>query len=140
MANHKVSLEEMRARRLAKEQQESQNETDSPGVLAEDIGHGLAETAEAQPPADSLPQPAPAPEPSPVAASPIVVPNLDDFLASATPEQLQKIRILAASKGLSVPAAGSGTKRADGSMTVEVNLPPEIVQQLEIWSEPGGLT
>src|SRR6202043_2058210 len=85
----------------------------SDSVLGALGGHSQLGSAEYQSATASSPEPAAASTPAPV----VVIPNLDDLLLSATPEQLAKLRMLAASKGLSVPCAGpgSGTKNADGS-------------------------
>ena len=139
MAHEKVSLEEIRAKRLAKEQEQpSHNDTqDEMTSQTPSDEQAIGGSPEPQPYTGTPPQPASAPELSPVADSP-AIPNLDDLLTSATPEQLQRIRMLAASKGLSVPASGSGTKHADGSMTVSVFLEGPVVEQLEIWAEADG--
>jgi len=75
--------------------------------------------------ATATPTPTPAPMPDL---------NLDTLLSSLTPEQLAKIRGLAAESGLAVAPKSSG-KLPDGSMTVSVYLGPDIVTQLEAWSE-----
>src|ERR1700688_2213996 len=115
MPNQRVSLEEVRAKRLAKEAKkaedgkvtekqelmpippdESRPEPTAPLEAQQSRPH-----ADAQPTAEAAPETVPAAAPSPV-ASPL---NLEEFLAAATPEQLQRIRVLAASNGLAVPSA-----------------------------------
>ena len=105
-------------------------------------------------PASPTPVEADEPSPQPIADAGImpvedvapVMPNLNDLdglLARMSPEQIQKIRVLAASKGLTTAVAGiagSGNKLADGSMTVEIHLDAPMTEQLEIWSEADGLT
>ncbi len=81
------------------------------------------------------PETTPAVPPATVAA----VPNLEAMLLDATPEQLQKLGLIAASKGIA-KSSSAGIKRADGSMTVDIYLEPPVVEQLEIWAEADGCT
>jgi hypothetical protein len=93
----------------------------------------------------------PSPQPTadsgigPIEVAGAVMPNLNDLdgiLARMSPEQLQKIRVLAAAKGLTAASAGiagSGNRLADGSMTVEIHLDAPMTEQLEIWAEADGL-
>ena len=75
-----------------------------------------------------------------------VLPNLDDLddlLTRMTPDQLKKLKVLAAAKGLtpaSVGILGGGSRLPDGSMTVEIHLDAPMTEQLEIWAEADGLT
>jgi hypothetical protein len=95
---------------------------------------------------ESLPQPAADAGIVPVEVAAAVMPNLNDLdglLARMSPEQIQKIKVLAASKGLTTAVAGiagGGNKLADGSMTVEIHLDAPMTEQLEIWAEADGLT
>jgi len=72
-------------------------------------------------------------------ASSIVIPDLDALLSAATPEQLAKIRALAAGKGITA-ASPSSTRLPDGSMMVSVRLDAPVAEQLEIWAEADGLS
>jgi hypothetical protein len=71
--------------------------------------------------------------------SPLVIPDLDALLSAATPEQLAKIRALAAGKGITA-ASPSSTRLPDGSMMVSVRLDAPVAEQLEIWAEADGLS
>jgi hypothetical protein len=115
----------------------SADEIMSRRVIEEQSSEG---SAEGQPVAKSLPAPAPAPATSIAANSLPKLPDLDAILSAATPEQLAKLRALSTAKGISVPSSAVGTKRADGSMTVEVHLEGPIVEQLELWAEADGCT
>jgi len=79
--------------------------------------------------ATATPTPTPAPMPDL---------NLDNLLSSLTPDQLAKIRGLAAESGLAVAPKSSG-KLPDGSMIVSVTLDPQVVEQLSMWAEGDGL-
>jgi hypothetical protein len=151
MPNQRVSLEEVRAKRLAKEAEEGKP-TDNQGLIpippdesrpeptAPLEAQQLGQSPDAQSPVKASPEPAPAAAPSTVAASPTSTPaNLDEFLASLTVEQLQRVRTLATAKGLA-PATSSGSVRLpDGSLQVTVTLEPMIVEQLSLWAEGDGV-
>src|ERR1700694_2260269 len=139
MPNQRVSLEEVRARRLAKEAKQgklndNQELTPLTPILTESrtetIQEGQSEPpADAQPSAETAPEPAPAAVASLIAANPTPA-NLDDFLNNLTPDQLAKIRILAAAKGLTTATAitTAGAKLPDGSMNVSVHLDPQVTE------------
>lgn len=80
---------------------------------------------------------------TPPITTPPVIPDLESMIANLSPDQLAKLRVIAASKGVKLPSQsiiGTGTKNVDGSLDVIVHLEPEVVEQLENWSEPGGDT
>jgi len=152
MANPKVSAEEIRAKRLAKETKESQiaqggqqaneaqiqSQTDLEGLQGGQLIEGVAGAQQTN---GSLPQATPmqpippvTPTPTP---TPTSLPNLDDLLANASPEQLARIRALAVAKGLA-PDAALSRKMPDGSMTISVALEAPVVEQLELWAEADG--
>jgi hypothetical protein len=141
MSNPKVSLEEIRARRLAAEaSQNSNSDSNSESNSGPTADQGYQGSIEGPPVAEATSQTTPAATPSPAAAAPIAILNLDELLANASPDQLAKIRALAAAKGLSAPATGVGTKRADGSMDVLVHLDAAVTEQLELWAEADACT
>ena len=87
----------------------------------------------------SDPSPAPTLPTPPVVAA--VLPDLDSLILNASPEQLAKLRMLAASQGVaSITNSPSATKRADGTMMIEIALEAPIVEQLEIWAEADGIS
>lgn len=147
MPNQRVSIEEVRARRLAKEAQaEEGSQTIDKQGLAPIPGESHTEPPEPQQPSTSAdaqlstetsPETVSAAVPSTVAAAPNV-PSLEAFIASASPEQLIRLRALAAAKGLTTTPAGA-TKHADGSMKCEIVISPEIVPQLEEWASADGI-
>lgn len=133
MANQKVSLDEIRARRLAKETKNAATEAQESVNLGGSALGGLT--------TEDLTAPAAASAPSTVATSPIVpivLPDLDAMLSAASPEQLQKIRMLAAIKGLTATDVAASRKLPDGSMMVAVQLDGPTVEQLELWAEADG--
>ena len=76
-----------------------------------------------------MPQPAIAPS---IAANT----DISAFLSGLNPEQLSRIRALAAAKGLSTgPQKGPG-----GGLLVTVEIPPEAVEPLRTWAEEAGTT
>ena len=77
-------------------------------------------------------QPAPTPAPSPM--------NLSEILEGLSPQQLDKLRSLASSKGLTPLIGDTGAIALDGSLTVSVRLEADTVTQLENWREASDLT
>jgi hypothetical protein len=151
MPNQRVSLEEVRAKRLAKEAEEV-NTVDNkrlipippdesrPEPTAPLEAQQPGQSPDAQSTAEASPEPTPAAAPVPVEATAKIT-SLEDFLASATPDQLQRLRTLAAADGLA-PASLSAdsVKLPDGSLRVTVVLEPLVVEQLSIWAEGDGVT
>lgn len=133
MANPRVSQDEIRAKRLAKEAEKAENASIEAQESVNPGGSVLGQSS-----ASASPEPTPAPSLSPVASNPIGLPDLDAMLLSATPEQLQRIKVLAAAKGLTSKDVAASRKMPDGSMTVAVYLEPPIVEQLELWAEADG--
>ena len=116
--------------------QSEQNESITQnGVTSAQDGSETAGSATHQP--ETAAQPAPTPTSQPPAVAP-VLPDLDSLIMGASPEQLTKLRMLVAAKGIAAPSGASGAKRADGSMTVEVTLDAPMVEQLELWAEADG--
>lgn len=135
--NPRVSIEEMRAKRLAREQQESAQQqpqedtqqfqnSDPPAPILADIGDGGLPGNASLAAAFAIDKP--------------VVPDFDDILSHMTADQLAKVRALAGAKGLAVPAAGDGAKSADGSLLITIHLDAPVTEQLEIWAEADGCT
>ena len=90
----------------------------------------------------SIPSPDPQPsadvasQPIPAASAPAV--DLEAIMQSITPEQLSRLKGLAAAKGVEV-ATGPRMK-PDGGMVVEVELDAQMVEQLKLWAEADGTT
>jgi hypothetical protein len=160
MPNQRVSLEEIRAKRLAKEARDSKtidNKELTPliPIPSDELRPEPAVPMVTQYPgsvADDQQSVTDSPEPVPASAPATVVvkgkglttaTNLEDFLASATPEQLQRLRVLAAANGMATETSamtGHSVKLPDGSMQVTVMLEPLIVEQLAIWAEGDGIS
>lgn len=163
MAKHeKVSVDEIREKRLAAEQQQAvQAQTQiQPEQTEQSQSPVQAQAQTTQPPQNGAGgtdtqlsgsggtlsggitgTSTPLTEVIPVAVP--VVPDLESMLAAMSPDQIARLRVIAAAKGVAVPSgqsSGSGTRHADGSMDVTVHLEPEVVEQLMNWSEPGGMT
>jgi hypothetical protein len=146
MANPKVSLEEMRARRLAAEAEGAAAQGNQISAESQAIGaqeqvqtqaHNLDQGGtQSQTQTDAIQNGLQSYETSLQAKL-----TLEGFIASASPEQLAKIREIAFSTGLAPHAASaSGHRNADGSMTVSVHLEAPIVEQLELWAEADQCT
>jgi hypothetical protein len=156
MPNQRVSLEEVRAKRLAKEAEEGKTvdnkelvpippDESRPEPTAPLEAQQPGQSPDVQSVAEAAPEPAPDAVLSPVKPTanfslrPTDAGILEDFLISATPDQLQKLRVLAAADGLASGIQSTGSaKLPDGSMTVTVHLDAPITEQLEIWAEADG--
>jgi hypothetical protein len=60
--------------------------------------------------------------------------NLSDFVSKLSPEQLAKVRSLAASAGIST----GPRKSPSGGILVEITIPPEAVEPLAEWARESG--
>lgn len=149
-SNPRVSVDEIRAKRLATEAAGASisspsstsptmpSDAQQPGTTPESSPSVIDQQATNP----SAPPPIAASNPNPPAAP--VIPDLESMLAAMTPEQIGRLRVIAAAKGVAVPSpAGqstTGTRHADGSMDVTVHLSSEIVEQLELWAEADSLS
>jgi len=60
--------------------------------------------------------------------------NLTDFVSKLSPEQLARVRALAASAGIS-----TGPRRGpNGGLIIEVEVPEEVVEPFTVWAESAG--
>ena len=146
MARHeKVSVDEIREKRLAAQAQAAEGNESAPETPTTPLdGQQFGGSPDAPPSViDQQATSEAAPTP-PTAVSSIVVPiipDLESMLASLSPDQLAKLRVIAAAKGVQVPTSQSvGNRNPNGSMDVNIHLEPEVVEQLVNWSEPGGMT
>lgn len=66
--------------------------------------------------------------------------DVESILLSATPEQLARLRMVAAAQGLS--ASVGPRKTADGSSVFEIQISADLMAQIEQWSDalPPGNT
>jgi hypothetical protein len=60
--------------------------------------------------------------------------DLSEFISRLSPDQLAKVRALAASRGISTgPRRGPG-----GGLLIEIEIPPEACEPMQTWAESAG--
>jgi hypothetical protein len=94
----------------------------------------LSDTAGAVGLESATPAQTPSAPPAPVSANSPILSDLGAFVANLTPEQLFRVRELARSRGLS---AGP-RKGPNGGLMVEVEIPAEAVEPLQVWADESG--
>jgi hypothetical protein len=66
--------------------------------------------------------------------APNPAPDLTSFVANLSPEQLAKVRSLAASAGLST----GPRKTASGGLIIEVEVPEQVIEPFTEWAQSAG--
>lgn len=110
--------------------------SDSSPVAEPESGPSPTAQVTPEPPVEAAPVPNPA-IPAIPAAPPSALPantDISAFLSGLSPDQLAKIRSLAAAKGLS-----TGPQRGPhGGLMVTIEIPAEACEPLQTWAEEAG--
>lgn len=100
------------------------------------LGEGqLAPQTDPQLPPESQPAAISEAATPPVQPLATTITDLGAFVAALSPSQLEKIKALAAAKGLTPAGLRKGP---NGGLLIEVEIPEEVVEPFAVWAEAAG--